>query len=163
MNTVHIYQFHVEKAYQNITVYLGLGFLAMSLLTLGGIMTFWESSGMLVIILYIIGVAIIVFMIIVVELNNLLEIKNITLRLEGKHDSPSNAFSFWFLKTYSVICPFCRKYMEINHSNKAGVLKFSAQHSICMHYRGLHTYGREARYAKFVNPRKMDKYYNCVY
>ncbi len=134
-------------------MYLFIAFIIKTFLTVFGIVLFWEHSFLNIIIPYIIGMILIIVIIISVDikLTNQMKTKFITLRKINTPKLPPTVFSLGYLNSYSVICPFCQKYMELNHSNMIGVLRFSAHYPICVHYRGLNIYGREANYAKFVN------------
>jgi hypothetical protein len=127
----------------------------MSILTLPIILIFMENSGIYFIIPYILGVMVMVFVIKIVDvkLNKQLETKNITVRIMNKQQLYKGLFTSQYSITYSVICPFCGIYMELNYTNTSYVTKFSEQFPICFHYRYLRIFRNESGYAKFVNPK----------
>ena len=157
MNTVNIIQFPVEKTYNKLLANLIMAFVVISFLVIFGITAFWEFFGLYLVFSYAIGLIILAIVIYKVEseLKKQLETRFILAQFLNRIKIQTSIFSFSDIFIYSVICPFCNTYMEINQSSTLNIPKFNAQYPFFVHYRELRLSRKDQRYARFVNPRNL--------
>jgi hypothetical protein len=154
---VKIYNFPIEKRYNNLLSILSILLIMVSLLSLMGIFLFWNSVGPNLTIAFIVNLVVISILIHNIHnkmLNQLDEVR-IDAKVIDRLDPQYHIYTFYFFRTYQMICPFCENSNEIDRTNMPRIPASSIRQLICMHFRELVDYGESGNYGRFVNLREV--------